>query len=367
VQKILVIEDQPEIRSNLLELLEAENFQTYEAEDGSEGVQAAQEHLPDLIICDVMMPELDGYDVLNLLRQDSKTAMIPFIFLTAKATGEDLRKGMNLGADDYLSKPFTRTELLGAVNTRLSKAKTFTQHSEEQMMSLCERLSFSIPDKIFDPLDEISSISEAFIRDSAVIKPEDIAALSQNIKVNADYLQRAMKNFFLYMNIEFLACNEESLEHLKDSSTMRPGDFIFMIAMQKANQAGRSKDVKVKSENVQIMIATEDFKKIFEELLNFVLTFSEAKTSINLETFVKNDTFYCSIQCTGNSLSPEMIEQISQAEDLTRGFYEALDPGLGVLLAQRITELYGGSFNLNYDDEVSLTTTVSLPIKPSES
>jgi two-component system, sensor histidine kinase and response regulator len=367
MQKILVIEDQPEIRSNLLELLEAENFQTYAAEDGSEGVQAAQEHLPDLIICDVMMPELDGYDVLNLLRQDSKTAMIPFIFLTAKATGEDLRKGMNLGADDYLSKPFTRTELLGAVNTRLSKAKTFTQHSEEQMMSLCERLSFSIPDKIFDPLDEISSISEAFIRDSAVIKPEDIAALSQNIKVNADYLQRAMKNFFLYMNIEFLACNEESLEHLKDSSTMRPGDFIFMIAMQKANQAGRSKDVKVKSENVQIMIATEDFKKIFEELLNFVLTFSEAKTSINLETFVKNDTFYCSIQCTGNSLSPEMIEQISQAEDLTRGFYEALDPGLGVLLAQRITELYGGSFNLNYDDEVSLTTTVSLPIKPSES
>ncbi len=364
--KILVIEDQPEIRSNLLELLDAENFQTYAAEDGSEGVQTAQEHLPDLIICDVMMPELDGYDVLNLLRQDSKTAMIPFIFLTAKATGGDLRKGMDLGADDYLTKPFTRTELLSAINARLSKIKTFTQHSENQMMSLCQRLSFSIPDKIFDPLDEISNISEAFIQDSTAIKPDDIAMLGKNIKVNANYLQRTMQNFFLYMNIEFLACNETSLEGLKDSSTMRPGDFIFMIAMQKAKQMGRSKDIKVKPENVPLMIATEDFKKIFEELLNFVLSFSEDKAPITLETLIKSDTFCCSIRCEGKPLAPEMIEQISQSENLTRGFYEALDPGLGVLLAQRITELYGGSLSLSYDDEVSLTITVSLPIKLPE-
>jgi two-component system, sensor histidine kinase and response regulator len=366
VQKILVIEDQPEIRSNLLELLDAENFQTYAAEDGSEGIQAALEHLPDLIICDVMMPELDGYDVLNLLRQDSKTAMIPFIFLTAKATGEDLRQGMNLGADDYLTKPFTHSELLGAINTRLSKVRTFTQHSENQMMSLCERLSFSIPDKIFDPLDEISTISEVFVRDSAAIKPEDIATLGNNIKGNADYLQRAMKNFFLYMNIEFLACSEASLEVLKDSSTMRPGDFIFIIAMQKAKQAGRSRDVKVKPQNIQLAIATDDFKKIFEELLIFALSFSEDKTPINIETSIEGDAFCCSIQCEGKTFSPEMIVQIDQAKGLTREFYEELDPGLGILIAQRIAELYGGSLSLSYDNEVSLSTAVSLPIKSSE-
>lgn len=101
--KILVIEDEQGVRENLLEILEAENFDTIGAENGHVGITWAWEHRPDLIICDVMMPELDGYEVLKLLRQDPVTETIPFIFLTAKADKADLRQGMELGADDYLT------------------------------------------------------------------------------------------------------------------------------------------------------------------------------------------------------------------------------------------------------------------------
>jgi anti-anti-sigma factor len=118
---ILAIEDEAKICENIEEILELEGFDVLTAENGRIGVQLAQEHHPDLIICDVMMPELDGYDVLVALRQNPDTLKIPFIFLSAKATTADFRKGMSLGADDYLTKPFTPKELLEAISTRLEK------------------------------------------------------------------------------------------------------------------------------------------------------------------------------------------------------------------------------------------------------
>lgn len=120
-KKVLVIEDEELVRANILDLLEVEDFDAIGAENGSVGVQLAKEHVPDLIICDVMMPGLDGYSVLKILRGEPATAMIPFIFLTAKATQGDIRQGMRLGADDYLTKPCTPNELLEAIATRLEK------------------------------------------------------------------------------------------------------------------------------------------------------------------------------------------------------------------------------------------------------
>lgn len=119
--KILVIEDELAVREIIVEMLCAEKFDVIHAADGQAGVQLAQAHSPDLIICDIMMPNLDGYGVLTALRQQTSTAIIPFIFLTAKISKEDSRQGMELGADDYLTKPFTRDELLQAVRVRFDK------------------------------------------------------------------------------------------------------------------------------------------------------------------------------------------------------------------------------------------------------
>lgn len=130
--KILVIEDERAIRINLLKLLSAEGFQAISAENGHRGVQLARSEQPDLIICDILMPILDGYGVLKTLQQDSTTTTIPFIFLTAKADRADWRQAMTLGADDYLTKPFTRAELLEAIATRLQKKASLAQrHSLE--------------------------------------------------------------------------------------------------------------------------------------------------------------------------------------------------------------------------------------------
>jgi DNA-binding NarL/FixJ family response regulator len=121
--KILVIEDEPEMRRNLVSILRLEKFEPIAAENGRAGVAAATQEMPDLILCDVMMPDLDGYGVLAALRADARTAATPFIFLTAKGEKPDIRTGMNLGADDYLTKPVAKADLLAAIRARLERAE----------------------------------------------------------------------------------------------------------------------------------------------------------------------------------------------------------------------------------------------------
>jgi CRP-like cAMP-binding protein/CheY-like chemotaxis protein len=122
MKKILIIEDNLEVRENTEEILSLAGYEVVTAENGKVGVEKAQSLIPDLIICDIMMPELDGYGVLHILSKGNETATIPFIFLTAKTETTDIRKGMNLGADDYLTKPFDDTDLLNAIEVRLRKS-----------------------------------------------------------------------------------------------------------------------------------------------------------------------------------------------------------------------------------------------------
>lgn len=141
MKKILLIEDHQEIRENTAEILSLANYEVVEAENGKVGVDKAKVEKPDLIICDIMMPQLDGYGVLHMLSKNPATSGIPFIFLTAKSEKEDFRKGMNLGADDYLTKPFDDIELLDAIEMRLKKneiLKTDFQKNAEGLQNFME-------------------------------------------------------------------------------------------------------------------------------------------------------------------------------------------------------------------------------------
>lgn len=119
--KVLVIEDEAIMRENILDLLAAEDFEAVGAEDGPQGVEIARDQKPDLILCDILLPQLDGYRVIEQLHHDPSTSAIPFIFITAEVERFDVRHGIRLNRDDYLAKPFTRTELLSAIDAHLNK------------------------------------------------------------------------------------------------------------------------------------------------------------------------------------------------------------------------------------------------------
>jgi len=153
-RKILLIEDNKDMRENTAEILALSGYNTLTAKDGKEGVEMARKENPDLIICDIMMPVLDGYGVLHVLSKNPSTAGIPFIFLTAKAERSDMRKGMEMGADDYLTKPFDDVELMNAIESRLKKAEAMKKEFSKNMDGLNDFIASA---KGIDDLKKLSS------------------------------------------------------------------------------------------------------------------------------------------------------------------------------------------------------------------
>lgn len=151
---VLLIEDNLEMRENTAEIIELANYEVLTAQNGKEGVDIAKKQLPDLIICDIMMPEMDGYGVLYILSKDPSTCAIPFVFLTAKAEKSEFRKGMNLGADDYVTKPFEEMELLSVIESRLERSQLFKQGYEPNLNGLTNFINEA------KGLEELSKLSE---------------------------------------------------------------------------------------------------------------------------------------------------------------------------------------------------------------
>lgn len=181
MKKILVVEDEKLIRLNILECLENANFVAFGAENGSKGIQLAGIYQPDLIICDIMMPDIDGYSVLTEVRQNIVTATTPFIFLSAKSEREDMRLGMEMGADDYITKPCTPTELLSAIAARLEKHKVYIQQSAS------ERDRAKSLQKRVQELQQISETREELLRRLS----EDLRDPMSNINMAVEMLKLA--------------------------------------------------------------------------------------------------------------------------------------------------------------------------------
>ncbi|MGH8000085.1 MAG: response regulator, partial [Brasilonema sp.] len=203
--KILVIEDETSVRQNLFELLTYEDFNVIAVENGQLGLQLAQEEIPDLIICDVMMPELDGYGVLKELRQQPTTATIPLIFLTAKSDKTSFRQGMELGADDYLIKPFTRAELLAAISSRLEKQLAIHQQSQKRLDDLRISITKSLPHEMRTPLNGILGFSELLMKEADTLSRHEICEMAEGIYKSGKRLHRLVQNFLLYTELEIIA------------------------------------------------------------------------------------------------------------------------------------------------------------------
>jgi EAL domain-containing protein (putative c-di-GMP-specific phosphodiesterase class I)/ActR/RegA family two-component response regulator len=256
--KILIIEDETAVRENLLELLEAEDFETVSAANGRSGLELAHSEKPDLILCDMMMPEIDGYGVLSALRQEVTTTAIPFIFLTAKASKLDFRQGMDLGADDYLTKPFTRAELLSAILSRLEKQanlkkyldtkpeiKTFfpgIQEIEAKLRRALQQGNLEEFQVNYQPVVDINSgeiiAAESLLRwqspELGLISPSELIPLAEStglmVPIGEWILQRTCKQTKVWHNLGFwglkIAVNLSKQQFYQPNLSQKITDFL---------------------------------------------------------------------------------------------------------------------------------------------
>ena len=361
--KILVIEDEASIRENILDLLEAENFEAVGAANGKAGIKMASQQIPDLILCDMMMPEIDGHGVLKALRAEPLTATIPFIFLTAKAEKTDIRLGMELGADDYITKPCTPQELLKAIGIRLEKQKTISRQSQNKLDELRTNISMSLPHELRTPLNAILGFSELILSEYKVLEESDILEMIGHIQVSGHRLYRLIQNFLLYTDLQIAATNPEAIDEMRKSEFSCVKSLLSEKARQQAKQANRTGDLKLNLEDSSVAIDSTRLTKILEELLDNAFKFSSEGTPIFVSALVEDATFILCVKDRGRGMTGEQIAQLQAYMQFDRKLYQQAGLGLGLAIVRRLAELHGGALKIESLPDTETIVSVSLPVK----
>jgi signal transduction histidine kinase len=365
MSKILVIEDQDAIRANLLELLDAQLYSVMGAENGRVGAQLAREFLPDVIICDIVMPELDGYGVLNEMRRDPATAAIPFIFLTARADRADLRQGMELGADDYVVKPFTQDEILAAVSSRLARHHQVTEHLEGKLEELRSNIAASLPHEFLTPLTVIMAAAEILVHHADTLAPGDVPEIGERIRSSAERLHRLFKNFLLYTRLEMADTDPAQAAALRGYGVSAARAVVEPAALRAAQHAGRVGDLHLELCDATAPIEPAHLTKVVEELVDNALRYSAPGTPVSVASGVDGArVFKLSVTDHGRGMTPEQIARVGAYMQFDREEYEQQGQGLGLTIAQRLAKLYGGELSIASTPGVRTVVRFDLPIQP---
>jgi two-component system sensor histidine kinase/response regulator len=362
MSKLIVIDDDVSVRSNLVELFEMEGFEVLGAENGCVGVQLARQHLPDLIVCDIMMPDLDGYGVLEELRRDFATATIPFIFLTAKADKADVRQGMSLGADDYLVKPFTRDEILAAVSTRLTKQAVLTQKMQVKLDDLRANIALALPHELRLPLTGILGSSELLLEEAASLPLHDIQDLARNIYLAGKRLQDLIMNFLLYADLAMALRDPYFAVAVKDPSPCRVESVVTEIAREQARLAHREADLQLEVEPAVVSLGSVYLAKLIRETVNNAFKFSRPGRPVRLMGRQEAPHYQLALEDYGRGMTPEQIGNIGAYLQFERRRHEQQGQGLGLIIAKWIAELHGGKLTIASVYGESSTVHVVLPL-----
>ncbi len=364
MSKILVIEDTQSLRKDIIEMLSYEGFNVRGAEDGIKGVESAREFMPDLIICDILMPGLDGYGVLAELKKDPGITTTPFIFLTAKADKSDMRKGMEMGAYDYLTKPFSASELIAAVHTQLQKRDALKRLSDKRLEDLRENIILALPHEIRTPLTSILGFSDIIATDCDTREAEQIAEMAQYINAAGSRLYRLTENYLAYAQLEAMTTSPEWKEILQTYTTSDPGIIVQDTALQKAQDMQRESDLTLKIEaNVPLLVLPDHLKKIVEELIDNALKFSRWGTSVTVTTELNSQNRYCiHVLDHGRGMTPEQISAIGAYMQFERKWFEQQGLGLGLIITRRLSELYGGETTIESVPDQFTRVSVMLPV-----
>src|SRR5882757_1056159 len=185
--------------------LRQRGYEVIEASNGGEGIEKARKELPDLILCDINMGKVDGYLTLASLRNEPATLAIPFILMTGLADNAGMRHGMELGADDYLPKPFTIDALYAAVEARLKKVQAVRLEAEKKLADLRDNISLMLPHELRTPLNGILAYGEILAADAATLPTHEVAEMGQVIRDSGKRLERLIENFLIYAQLELLS------------------------------------------------------------------------------------------------------------------------------------------------------------------
>jgi two-component system, sensor histidine kinase and response regulator len=361
MKKILVIDDEKWLREMVQMALRERGFDVVQAENGAVGIEVARRELPDLVLCDVNMDKVNGYLTLSALRSEPTTAAIPFILMTGLADNAGMRHGMELGADDYLPKPFAIEALYAAVDARLRKAQTLRQEAEKKLADLRDNISLMLPHELRTPLNGIVAYGEILAAEATTMPPSEVAEMGQVIYDSGKRLERLIENFLIYAQIELLGADPSKVSALRHKLTLSPANLIEERARGQARAARRPEDLVLELADRPMPISEEYLAKIVEELVQNAFKFSETGSAVRVALSDLPNGVALTVTDQGRGFATEHITKVGAYMQFDRQILEQQGLGLGLIIAKRLTELHGGTLAIQSEQGSTTKVTVKFP------
>ena len=345
--KIVVIEDNKSIREEIRDILSFEGMQVFTAENGQIGIEKVKEHLPDLILCDIMMPVKDGFVLFDEVKNIKNIKDTPFIFLTAKASIENIREGMILGADDYIIKPFDIDLLIKSIKSRLNKESKRKQSEKNKIETLQNNISHAIPHELLTPLNGIIGLSSLMKDPEFAITEKEVRDFSLGIFDSGHRLLSTIQKFIYYTEIELLLNNDEKNASLKGEITVM-GEYQLEDKIHEVTQKyHRESDIYFNTKPFNIKISSFHFEVIIANIIDNAFKFSSKGDNVVIDTELDESHLHITVIDNGLGFKEGTLMEVGAFTQFNRSKMEQQGLGLGLITSQKLIDFYEGKLAIS--------------------
>jgi signal transduction histidine kinase len=361
MKKILIIEDDKNLLHSLVDVLRCEGYEVFAASGGQEGLNILCDESPDLIICDVMMPGKDGYEVLQEITKNEILATIPFIFLTARTQRTDQRRAMEMGADDFLMKPFSVEELLTTIETRLKKSEKVKQVTADKIQTITKSISLSLPHELNTPLSGMIGFSEVLLNEAQFLSTSEIKQMAGFINESSLRLKKTIGKYLNYAKLQLLINDHNERKLLKFHASRISGNLIKNYLNKERIEGLIGEDLTIDIEEAEICVNEEYLGLLLSELIENAIKFSRLKSKILVKGKKGAKNYWLTIYDRGRGMNHRQLSEIGAFVQFNRDHFEQQGSGLGLAIVNNIVSLFDGS--IRFSSEIGIGTTVTIDFK----
>jgi signal transduction histidine kinase len=353
--QILLIDDEVALARVLAEFLEAEGHETRVAANGEEGLEALRRHPPDLVVCDINMPRLDGFGVLKQVRADPQLATLPFVFLTSEA---DVRAGIVSGADDYLLKPVSSDDLLAAVAARLARREATRKETDRRLGEVRLAVAALLPHELRTPLTTILGSARLLQEFHGDFGPKEIEEMAAGILKAAERLHRMTENYILYADLETRRLSGSGPNPLLGVSGAAD---VRSAAMEAAAHRGRARDLRLDLHDAPLPMGPAYLRKAVTELVDNGFKFSPGETEVRVSLGKEAGHVRLEVRDHGHGMTAGQVQALGAFQQFDRHRFEQQGSGMGLTLVRGIAEATGGSFRVESRPEEGTSVRIDWP------
>jgi two-component system, sensor histidine kinase and response regulator len=364
MHKILVVDDERFLREDISDVLALEGFEVYTAANGREGIELARLHQPDLVICDIAMPELDGYQVLLEMRKDPAMNATPFIFVTARTDRSNVRQGMEMGADDYITKPFTNKELITAIRARLSRQESVRVANEHDLDTAKQQLAQMVAHELRTPLMSVSTVQQLLETNLDTFSTAELQDLVGIMRSGTQRLNHLVEQMVFLVRVQTRLISADTVTA---AATITPSWSLLMSAVNAARQfARRNPNGQIRlmeqDRDVQVAAHIQALTHALAEILTNALDFSGGDNEVRIQQWAEDGRIYLKIVDQGQGIPSDRIAQAFEPfQQIDRDRHEQQGMGIGLYLANAIIHAHDGTLDIESEIGFGTTVYISLP------